>query len=186
MRDITTRKVQQQQLEHIAHSDAWITNRLLLAERMRQALREGDTRARLGGDEFVAVLLDMSGIVASEPILTRLLSAAAQMVSMGDVLLQVSASLGVTSAQKNEEVDADQLLRQVDQAIYQAKQSGKNRCHVLTPDKTSVCAVAWQPDVGWRSSSWSGLGRVRATAHNRAKLFVSFCKRAKRGWRRTH
>ena len=102
-----------------------------LAARMKHTLREGDTLARLGGDEFVAVLLDLPDVEASVPMLTRLLAAAAEPVQFGDLTLQVSASLGVTFYPQGDEVDADQLLRQADQAMYQAKLVGKNRYHVF-------------------------------------------------------
>ncbi|RIX49851.1 MAG: EAL domain-containing protein [Rhodocyclales bacterium GT-UBC] len=102
-----------------------------LSTRMRQALRDGDTLARLGGDEFVAVLLDLNDASGSVPMLSRLLAAAAQPVQVGDLVLQVSASIGVTFYPQSEDVDADQLLRQSDQAMYQAKVAGKNRYHVF-------------------------------------------------------
>ena len=104
---------------------------MAVAIRMKQALREGDTLARLGGDEFVAVLLDLADIKASEQMFTRLLAAAAQPVSFGDIVLQVSASLGVTFYPQAEDMDADQLMRQADQAMYQAKLDGKNRYYVF-------------------------------------------------------
>ena len=104
---------------------------ITVANRMKQALREGDTLARLGGDEFVAVLLDVADDVIFEPMLTRLLAAAAQPVQYGEITLQVSASLGVTFYPQAEDIDADQLLRQADQAMYQAKQAGKNRYHLF-------------------------------------------------------
>ena len=91
---------------------------ITLAQRMKQALREGDSLARLGGDEFVAVLIDLEDTSASLPLLNRLLTAAAQPVQVGDVSLQVSASLGVTFYPQAQEIDADQLLRQADQAMY--------------------------------------------------------------------
>ena len=100
---------------------------MAVATRMKQALREGDTLARLGGDEFVAVLLDLADADACVPMLTRLLAAAAQPTAVDGATLQVSASLGVTYYPQAEEVDADQLLRQADQAMYQAKLAGKNR-----------------------------------------------------------
>ena len=108
-------------------------DQLLIAvgARMKQALREGDTLARLGGDEFVAVLLDLADVAAGLPLLTRLLAAAAQPVEFGGVMLKVSASLGVTFFPQAEEIDADQLLRQADQAMYQAKLAGKNRYHLF-------------------------------------------------------
>ncbi len=108
---------------------------VLLAARMKEALREGDTLARLGGDEFVAVLLDLADIEASVPMLTRLLAAAAQPARIGDLVLQVSASVGVTFFPQPDEVDADQLLRQADQAMYQAKQAGKNRYHIFDAEQ---------------------------------------------------
>ncbi len=104
---------------------------IIVADRMKQTLREGDTLARLGGDEFVAVLLDLANEIAGERMLNRLLAAAAQPVQFGDIILQVSASLGVTFYPQAEDIDADQLLRQADQAMYQAKQAGKNRYHLF-------------------------------------------------------
>ncbi len=104
---------------------------IAVAGRMKRALREGDTIARLGGDEFVAVLIDLGEVDACVPLLDRLLAAAVLPVPLGDVLCHVSASIGVTFYPQAEEVDADQLLRQADQAMYQAKLAGKNRYHLF-------------------------------------------------------
>ncbi len=106
-----------------------------LATRMRHALREGDTLARLGGDEFVAVLVDLADAPSSAPLLSRLLSAVAEPLTVHGHALHVSASLGVTFYPQSEEVDADQLLRQADQAMYQAKLAGKNRYHVFDAEQ---------------------------------------------------
>ncbi|HEX8980500.1 MAG TPA: EAL domain-containing protein [Parasulfuritortus sp.] len=106
-----------------------------LSGRMKQALREGDTFARLGGDEFVAVLLDLPDTESSVPMLARLLEAAAEPVPSGELSFQVSASIGVSFYPQSEEVDADQLLRQADQAMYQAKLAGKNRYHLFDPEQ---------------------------------------------------
>lgn len=105
---------------------------IALSARMKLALREGDTIARIGGDEFVAVLVDLDDVNASVPMLTRLLAAVAEAVQLGDVSLQISASLGVTFYPQAEGgIDADQLQRQADQAMYKAKQAGKNRYHIF-------------------------------------------------------
>ncbi len=108
---------------------------MTVAARMKQTLREGDTLARIGGDEFVAVLLDLNDNQASAPMLKRLLVAAAEPVRLGELVLQVSASLGVTFFPQADEVEADQLLRQADQAMYQAKLAGKNRYHFFDPEQ---------------------------------------------------
>jgi len=102
-----------------------------VAGHMLQVLREGDTLARLGGDEFVAVLINLSDIHTCAPLLDRLLTAAAQPMRFKDDLLKVSASLGVTFYPQAQEVEGDQLMRQADQAMYLAKQAGKNRYQVF-------------------------------------------------------
>lgn len=107
---------------------------IALAHRMAGVLREEDTLARLGGDEFVAVLINVGNLEASQLIFKRLLVAAAQPVRWGTQSLRVSASLGVTFYPQSDPIDADQLLRQADQAMYQAKQSGKNRYHLFDID----------------------------------------------------
>ena len=102
-----------------------------LTKRMKEVLREGDTLGRLGGDEFVAVLIDLEDSNACLPVLRRLLQVASSKVSIEDLLVQVSASIGASFYPQPDEVSADQLLRQADQAMYQAKQSGKNRYHLF-------------------------------------------------------
>jgi diguanylate cyclase (GGDEF)-like protein/PAS domain S-box-containing protein len=102
-----------------------------LTQRMTHTLRSGDTLARIGGDEFVAVLNDLNDPSDSLPLLTRLLTAAALPMQIGTLSLQVSASIGVTYYPQSDNIDADQLLRQADQAMYQAKVAGKNRYHIF-------------------------------------------------------
>ncbi|WP_180127633.1 bifunctional diguanylate cyclase/phosphodiesterase [Rhodoferax sp. BLA1] len=102
-----------------------------LAKCMKEALREGDTLARVGGDEFVAVLTDLADTSGCVPMLKRLIAAASQCFQMGELALQVSASVGVTFYPQAETIEPDQLLRQADQAMYQAKQTGKNRYHLF-------------------------------------------------------
>ena len=104
---------------------------IAVARHMKQVLREEDTLARLGGDEFVAVLMGLEGFDACTHVLERLLDAVAIPITIDNVRLQVSASLGVTFFPQADEVDADQLIRQGDQAMYIAKQAGKNRYHLF-------------------------------------------------------
>ena len=99
-----------------------------IAERMKEALREGDTLARMGGDEFVAVLVDLESADDCTPVLERLLQAAASPMIAAGIALQVSASIGVTLYPRDPS-DADHLVRHADQAMYFAKQTGKNRYH---------------------------------------------------------
>jgi diguanylate cyclase (GGDEF)-like protein/PAS domain S-box-containing protein len=103
---------------------------------MQKALREGDTLARIGGDEFVVVLVDLNEATDCIPVLQRLLRAAATPVTlnthtdMPEQSVYVSASIGVTFYPQDN-VDADVLMRHADQAMYLAKQAGKNRYHLF-------------------------------------------------------
>jgi diguanylate cyclase (GGDEF)-like protein/PAS domain S-box-containing protein len=105
-----------------------------LAFDMKCALREGDTLARLGGDEFVAVILDLDDAESSVQMLDQLLEAASEPIQVGDLSLNVSASIGVTFYPQMDEADPDLLLRQADQAMYQAKLAGGNRYHIFDPE----------------------------------------------------
>jgi len=103
---------------------------IALSTRIKNALREGDTLARIGGDEFVAVLADLSKIEDCEQVLERFLLAASDPITIGDIVLTISASIGVT-LYPQDDVDADLLMRHADQAMYVAKELGKNRYHLF-------------------------------------------------------
>ena len=105
-----------------------------LAARMREVLREGDTLARNGGDEFVALLVDLATLSDAQPMLSRLLDAASQCVEFRGMPLRVSASIGVSFYPRAQATSMEELLRQADAAMYQAKLSGKNRCAYFQSD----------------------------------------------------
>jgi diguanylate cyclase (GGDEF)-like protein/PAS domain S-box-containing protein len=108
-----------------------------ISVRMKEALREGDSLARIGGDEFVAVLADLTSIESAEPILKRLLLAASKPVTVDGLILNVSASIGVTFYPQDD-VDADLLMRHADQAMYAAKEAGKNRYCFFDTDRNNA------------------------------------------------
>lgn len=183
--DITLLKQHEKQLEHIAHYDALtgIPNRMLLVDRMQQALaqtkrekklvaicyldldgfkpindshgheagdkvliktaarisqnlRGGDTVARLGGDEFVILLLGIENHESCYASIDRILEAIEQPISINSIIFRVTASIGV-SLYPLDDHDPDTLLRHADQAMYFAKQSGKNRYHIFDPQQDS-------------------------------------------------
>ena len=116
---------------------------IALSLRMKEALREGDTLARFGGDEFVAILADLSKVEDCEPVLQRLLLAATKPITINNIVLKVSASIGVT-IYPQDNADTDQLIRHADQAMYVAKESGKNRYHLF--DTAQDDAIKLQQD----------------------------------------
>ena len=102
-----------------------------IASQFKAMMREGDTIARLGGDEFVAVFVDLAEVQDSVALIKRLLEVAARPTEVDGLMLKVSASIGVSFYPQAEDSTADQLLRQADQAMYNAKLSGKNRYHLF-------------------------------------------------------
>lgn len=103
-----------------------------VSSRMKQALREGDTLSRFGGDEFVAIIGYIEKREDAFPVIERLLHAASDPVFVGKLQLKISASIGVAFySQEEKALEGDQLIRQADQAMYVAKQSGKNRYHIF-------------------------------------------------------
>ncbi len=109
-----------------------------IANKMKSVMREGDTLARFGGDEFVAVLLDFPNLPSSVPVLERLLHTCAETVIIKGKQISISASIGVSYFPQEEELDADQLIRQADQAMYQAKQTGKNHYHIFDTEQDNA------------------------------------------------
>lgn len=114
-----------------AINDAWghdAGDHLLIemAKRLRAMLRGGDTVARLGGDEFVLLLLGLANVEECNLAMERLLAAILQPFVIDDQPQTLSASIGVALFPQDDS-DAETLLRHADQAMYQAKQSGKNR-----------------------------------------------------------
>ena len=104
-----------------------------ITHRLTAVLRDGDTLARLGGDEFAVILLEIANIEESLALIGRLRDAVAEPVQLGELILQVSASIGVTFYPQTEDVEPDQLLRQADQAMYFAKLAGRSRYHIFDP-----------------------------------------------------
>lgn len=96
-----------------------------MAYRMRAMLRGGDTVARLGGDEFVLLLLGLANVAECEGAVKRLLKQITMPLNMLPEPVSISASVGITLFPHDDQ-DPDTLLRHADQAMYRAKQEGKN------------------------------------------------------------
>jgi len=101
-----------------------------IANRLKDALRGGDTVARMGGDEFALLLLGLGSVEECDEALKRILQLIAKPLACLPEPVAVSASIGVTLF-PIDGADPDTLMRHADQAMYQAKQAGKNSHHVF-------------------------------------------------------
>ena len=97
-----------------------------VAEHLKAVLRPDDTLSRMGGDEFVLLLSEVGSLDECTLILDRVLEAVRRPVDAGGHVFNISASVGV-SFYPADQSDPDTLLRHADQAMYLAKQAGKNR-----------------------------------------------------------
>ena len=102
-----------------------------ISNRIQITLQKNDIVARLGGDEFVIILKDVEQNSDVEIAIEKILSTTSQPITISNYIIQISASIGVTYYSNQENIDSDQLIRQADQAMYFAKQSGKNRYHIF-------------------------------------------------------
>ena len=109
-----------------------IGDRLLqqVTQRLESCIREGDTVARLGGDEFVIMLLDLSeqlieAAAQTETIGEKILTALSQPYQLDNHAYRCTASIGVTLFSGNQQA-TDELMKQADIAMYQAKKAGRN------------------------------------------------------------
>jgi diguanylate cyclase (GGDEF)-like protein len=97
------------------------------AARMKSAIRRYDSLGRYGGEEFLVVLpgCDTAGGAAQAERLR--LSLAQEAFSIGGEAIEVTCSIGCTLASGVSPSDADSLIREADQALYVAKERGRNR-----------------------------------------------------------
>jgi diguanylate cyclase (GGDEF)-like protein len=95
------------------------------ATRLAGCVRKSDTVARLGGDEFTAIIEDIDGPGAAALVAQKMLDQLARPFCVGRHAPSVSASIGIARypADSNDAVD---LVKMADEAMYQAKRSGKN------------------------------------------------------------
>ena len=98
----------------------------IVAQRLRSCVKEGDTVARLGGEEFTVILRQLPSAEAANEIAQRIIESLQQPVNIAGRDHQVRASIGITRFPQDG-TTIDELLRNADLAMYQAKDSGRSR-----------------------------------------------------------
>ena len=101
-----------------------------VARRLRAAIRPSDLVARLAGDEFVVVCAGLHGEVDALGLADRIAAEVSRPISFASRDVIVTASIGIAQIDDNN-VTADQLLRDADMAMYRAKERGSDRIEVF-------------------------------------------------------
>jgi len=103
-----------------------VGDRLLVdaAKRITDCVREADTVSRLGGDEFTVILADLDDTLGIERIANNIIKSLSLPFQLGNDIAYVSASIGIT-LYPNDAQTVINLLKNADQAMYMAKDSGR-------------------------------------------------------------
>ena len=101
-----------------------------ISKKIKEVLRGVDTLGRIGGDEFVVLLEGIERPQECMDLADQVLRACAMAGQADSAVARVTASIGMTIFPQDD-ADSEQLLRHADQAMVEAKQTGKNRCQVF-------------------------------------------------------
>jgi len=104
-----------------------------VARRLVTCVREVDTVSREGGDEFVIILPDLEVPESARVVADKILRELARPVEIGGHEIHITPSIGI-SHYPNDATDVNQLLKHADNAMYQAKDAGRNTVRFFTND----------------------------------------------------
>ena len=127
-----------------------------VGQRLQACIREGDTLARLGGDEFVVLLEGLSedetqAAVQARGVGEKILEAINQPYILKDNEHHSSSSIGITLF-SNYKQKLDDLLKQADTAMYEAKKSGRNTLRFFDPAMQEALEIRSQLEAGIRQA----------------------------------
>jgi diguanylate cyclase (GGDEF)-like protein/PAS domain S-box-containing protein len=102
-----------------------------IAQRLRTCVRQTDTVARYGGDEFTIILPDLHQPEDAAQVAEKILERIAEPILAGETSIEISVSIGI-AVHPYDGSDIDTLLRNADDAMYRAKQAGRNTYQLCT------------------------------------------------------
>ena len=102
-----------------------------VGSRLSGCMRDSDTVARLGGDEFTVIAVELSSDEDVKRIADKVIEELSREFKLGQESAYLSASVGIAFFPDHGD-DMDELIRSADRAMYQAKNSGRNRCIIYS------------------------------------------------------
>jgi diguanylate cyclase (GGDEF)-like protein/PAS domain S-box-containing protein len=121
------------------------------ARRIGACVRGSDTVARLGGDEFTVILSGLDHVSGIDRITQTMLALLSRPFLLGAAAPSISASVGIALF-PSDAATPEALLRNADQAMYAAKQGGRNRYSYFTPDLQLAAQARQQLTLDLRSA----------------------------------
>lgn len=113
------------------------------AGRIGRCVRATDTVARLGGDEFTVIMADLADSDRVSEVAQKMLAALSAPFRLGSNLAYVSASIGIT-LYPDDSTEVEALLRNADQAMYAAKEAGRNQFGYFTGSMQEIAQARLQ------------------------------------------
>ncbi|HEY3055266.1 MAG TPA: EAL domain-containing protein [Thermoanaerobaculia bacterium] len=110
-----------------------------MGERLKNCVRDEDSVARVGGDEFAILLMDLARPADAMLVAQKVLDVVARPITVDGHDLFTTCSIGI-SMSPADGVDAETLLKNADNALYRAKEAGKNNYQLCTPSMTQLAA----------------------------------------------
>jgi len=126
--DLDRFKIINDSLGHVAGDKLLIA----CAERLEECISDNTTIARLGGDEFTVLLEKISDLQQVEDVAEAILREFAVPFDLSDRSLSITVSIGIALGDEKYTSETD-LLRDADTAMYRAKELGKGRYEIFTP-----------------------------------------------------
>ena len=147
-----------------------------VADRLRSAVRPGDTVARLGGDEFAILCVDLSGARHAASLAGRALAAVTGTYRLtgSEDPVHVGASIGVAISDGAASTATD-VLREADTALYEAKRRGRHRVELFNQRLREMVQARRQLETDLRQGLESGAFTLdyQPKLHLRTQQFVS-------------
>ena len=107
----------------------------LVADRLRSSVRKADILARLGGDEFCVILQDLINTEPAERVAETIRVQLSEPFNVMNNPIEISGSIGIAFFPRDANTSKE-LMAKADQAMYAAKQAGKNQYRFARPAGT--------------------------------------------------